>query len=81
MYFAGSTTILLDSQTIPIISDGVQGEDGKSLNIHPDIYTTSQLPSVGSVNEGDAYLVDDGVGGYDLYYKGIGASQWTVIED
>ena len=81
MYLAGSTTTLLDSQTIPIISDGAQGEDGKSLNIHPDIYTISQLPSVESANEGDAYLVDDGDSGYDLYYKGIGASTWTIIED
>ena len=53
---------------------GADGEDGKILNILPSVYTTSNLPSIGSVDEGDAYLVDDGDGQYDLYYKGTGAN-------
>lgn len=77
LYVAGGTSTLIDTQTVPIISDGAkgeQGEDGKILNILPGIYTTSTLPSIGSVEEADAYLVDDGDGQYDLYYKGSGAS-------
>lgn len=84
LYLAGSTSTLIDTQTIPIISDGEpgqQGEDGKILNILPGVYTTSNLPSIGSVEEADAYLVDDGDGQYDLYYKGSGATSWTIVEN
>jgi hypothetical protein len=51
------------------------------LNIHPGIYTESTLPSIGTVEEADAYLVDDGDGQYDLYYKGTNATSWTVVEN
>jgi len=84
LYAAGSTSTIIDTQTVPIISDGArgpQGEDGKILNIHPGIYTESQLPSIGNVEAADAYLVDDGDGQYDLYYKGSGATSWTVVEN
>lgn len=77
MYAAGGTTTLLDTQTVPIISDGAkgeQGDDGKILNIHPGLYLETNLPSIGSVADADAYLVDDGDGQYDLYYKGTGAT-------
>lgn len=75
---------MLDTQTVPIISDGAagkRGEDGKILNINPGVYTVSNLPSIGSVDEADAYLVDDGDGQYDLYYKGTGATSWTIVEN
>ena len=77
LYAAGGTSTMIDTQTVPIISDGEpgkQGEDGKILNIHSGIYTESQLPSIGSVEAADAYLVDDGDGQYDLYYKGTNAT-------
>jgi hypothetical protein len=46
------------------------------LDIHPGVYLISELPdpSTNNVAEGDAYIVDDGVGSNDLYYKGTGAT-------
>lgn len=77
LYLAGGTTTLVDTQTIPIISDGEKGatgQDGKVLNISSGVFKESQLPSVETVDEGDAYLVDDEDGQYDLYYKGSGGT-------
>ena len=74
LYLAGGTSTLIDTQTVPIISDGEPGESGKILNIQPGIYIEDDLPDIGDVEEGDAYLVDDGDGQYDLYYKGTGAT-------
>ena len=83
-YLAGGTTTLIDTQTVPIISDGKEGKDGKDgkvLNIHSGTYTESNLPLIGEVEEADAYLVDNGDGQYDLYYKGSNATNWTVVEN
>lgn len=84
LYLAGGTSVLVDTQTVPIISNGVdgqQGEDGKILNIHSNIYTISTLPNIENVDEADAYLVDDGNNQYDLYYKGTEATNWTIVEN
>ncbi len=81
LYLAGGTTTLIDTQTVPIISDGYQGEDGKILNIKSGVYLESELPNISAANEADAYLVDDGDGQYDLYYKGTGATEWTIVEN
>lgn len=59
---------------------GPQGEDGKILNIHAGVLTPETLPSIGTVEDGDAYLVNDGTDNqYDLYYKGTNAVEWTIV--
>lgn len=53
----------------------IKGEDGKSLNIQPDIYEVTDLPSINTVADNDAYLVyDEANQQYNLYIKGIGAT-------
>lgn len=81
LYAGGNTSTLLDTETVPIISNGDKGDDGKILNINSGVYTSETLPSIGTVEEADAYLVDDGDNQYDLYYKGTGATGWTIVEN
>lgn len=60
---------------------GPTGPAGPILDVQSGIYTTSTLPAISSVAEGDAYVVDDGDDQYDLYYKGTGGTTWTVVQD
>lgn len=69
---------------------GPEGPAGKSFNIVGGIYrepgsskNLPDLPSISSTPENNAYVVDDDAiaGQYDLYYKGIGGTSWTKIDN
>ena len=67
--------------TGPTGETGPAGPAGAILNIKPGIYTPANLPDIATIADGDAYCVNDGDDQYDLYYKGTGASEYTIVED
>ena len=61
-----------------------EGVAGKSIDIHPGVLKTYELPPFASTEVNAAFIVDDGDGWYDLYVRGLEAVpevQWTIIED
>ncbi len=58
-----------------------KGEDGHTLRIHTGIYTVATLPAFDTTTEGDAYVVDDSAGYYDLYFHGVGGTEWSIMND
>ena len=63
----------------------VRGQRGKAIQIKSGVYTPDTLPSYAVAEDGDAYIVDDGDGRFDLYVAGEKPSPtnkgWTVVED
>jgi len=63
----------------------VRGPRGKAIQIKSGVYTTSTIPAYADCEDGDAYIVDDGDGQFDLYVRGEEPSTtdngWTVVEN
>ena len=62
---------------------GEKGDPGESLDIKSGIIQNpSNLPAFSTTEENDAYVVLNTSGAtvaYDLYFHGIGGSDWTII--
>ena len=67
--------------TGPMGPAGDTGPAGAVLNILPGVYTPATIPDISTISEGDAFVVDDGDQQYDLYYKGTGATSYTIVEN
>lgn len=63
----------------PTGPSGATGPAGMVLNIKDGIWDLSELPEFSSTLIGDAYVVLDAFGQYNLYYNGENGSDWTVI--
>ena len=62
---------------------GPKGDSGISLNIHDGIYTPSTVPLFSSTAVSDAYVVlrTGSVASYQLYYHGVGGTEYTVVDN
>lgn len=74
----GSSSIGIEGPQGP---QGINGT-GETLHVHDGIYSTANpLPAFSATAEGDAYVFLDSTGLYDLYFHGVGGSDWTIIDD
>lgn len=62
---------------------GERGEPGESIHLHSGILNSAaELPDFTSAKLADAYIVlntSDSHTTYDLYFKGEGGSDWTIV--
>ena len=84
LYLAGGTTALLDSQTIPIVSDGENGADGFSPTISANKVSGVTTVTITDKNGSRSVAINDGTNGASIttvtnyYFASSKASGVTV---